>query len=70
MTLGQKGWRRGAGLALLVLALLLAGRAAPQVTTPAELTSFPVLSADGEPLRSAFNRDANQVRLLLLIDPT
>ncbi len=66
----QKGWRSGAGLALLVLTLLLAGRATPQVTTPAEFAPFPVLSADGEPLRSAFNQDADKVRLLLLLDPT
>lgn len=70
MNLRPKGWRRGTGLALLVLALLVAGRAAPPVTAPAELAPFPVLSADGEPLRRAFNQDADKVRLLLLLDPT
>ncbi|MGH9863178.1 MAG: hypothetical protein ACRD35_07120 [Candidatus Acidiferrales bacterium] len=70
MKLRQKGWQGVAGPALLVLALLLAGRAEPQVTAPAELAPFPVLAADGEPLRTAFNRNADKVRLLLLLDPT
>ena len=31
---------------------------------------FRDLSANGEPLRSDFNRDADRVRLLLLVSPT
>jgi hypothetical protein len=68
----------GPALALLaILAGLLvwqhAGPAAPPVT---QLAAGPsAIAAAGasvtnEPLRAAFNRDADKVRLLLLIDPT
>ena len=56
-----------AGLALL-LALVLAGcsrRGLPGSNRP-----IYKLSNDFEPLRAQFNRDADKVRVLLLLDPT
>lgn len=53
-----------AGVWLLMALLGLLPAAAE--TPPA----FPALAKGGEPLRSAFNRDAGRVRLLLFIDPT
>ncbi len=62
----RRVWRSVAPAVLLLLAFgaLLYWQspgAAPQVTQ---------LGAGAEPLRDAFNRDADKVRLLLLLDPT
>ena len=38
--------------------------------TAATGSGYQVLSADGEPLRSAFNRAANSVRIVVLVSPT
>lgn len=51
--------------ALLVVAVLVLAACSSGPETP--LTS---LAQGTEPLRSAFNRDAGKVRLLLLLDPT
>ncbi len=32
--------------------------------------SYDRISAEGEPLRSAFNRDAGKVRVVMLVSPT
>ncbi len=78
MTANAMARKLGPALTLLaILAGLLvwqhAGPSAPPVT---ELAADPFASSavrapvSNEPLRAAFNRDADKVRLLLLIDPT
>ncbi|MGH9813655.1 MAG: hypothetical protein ACRD4T_11025 [Candidatus Acidiferrales bacterium] len=51
---------------LLGLVFGVAAPAGAQEPTP----SPPVLDAGFEPLRAGFNRDADHIRLLLLLDPT
>lgn len=53
-----------AALALLVTPLGFAGAQEPSPPAP------PTLDAAFEPLLAAFNHDAENVRLLLLLDPT
>ncbi|MBI2955807.1 MAG: hypothetical protein HYY26_00710 [Acidobacteria bacterium] len=52
-------------LAVLGVSLLLAA-SGPAGSEPA----LPQLNADFEPLRGEFNQRADQVRLVLLLDPT
>ena len=58
-----------------IIALLLVATAVGIVTAAAGLDarpdqSYTSLSADAEPLRSAFNADAGKVRLLMYVSPT
>ena len=57
---------RRAALALAALLLL----ASANCSTPGHGLPLTVLSNDLEPLRTEFNKDADKVRLLLLVDPT
>lgn len=55
--------RRAWLVLLLALLLCLSPRAVAE-------TPLVLLGPDAEPLRAAFNQDAEDVRLLLILDPT
>lgn len=68
--MGALARKRSCLVVLLLTCLLLPVSLAPQSAPLAAPAPFPTLSADGEPLRAAFNRDVGKVRLLLILDPT